>query len=72
MRRWNIEFLKQLYSKYQKLAETTEDPTLSLEYEDIANSALDVIDRYYVLVHKKSVLSGANEFVTHKWRFLST
>ena len=66
MRRWNIEFLKQLYSKYQKLAETTEDPTLSLEYEDIANSALDVIDRYYVLVHKKSVLSGANEFVTHK------
>ena len=66
MQRWNIEYLKQLHTKYQRLAAITEDPTLSLEYRDTANSVLDVIDRYDVLVHKKSGLTGANEVVTHK------
>ena len=66
MQRWNIQYLKQLHTKYQRLAAITEDPTLSLEYTDTANSVLDVIDRYDVLVHKKSGLTGANEVVTHK------
>ena len=37
MQRWNIEYLKQLHTKYQRLAAITEDPTLSLEYENTAN-----------------------------------
>ena len=66
MQRWNIEYLKKLYAKYEKLAIVTEDPTLSLEYESTANSILDVIDRYDEMVKKRKNLTGGVEVSSHK------
>lgn len=53
MKNWNIEYLKSLYSKYYKLSMETKDPTLSLEYENVANSIYVIIDRYDELVNKR-------------------
>ncbi len=66
MQRWNIDYLKKLHTKYQKLSIETEDPTLSLEYESTANSVLDVIERYDEMVHKKRFITGATEVSSHK------
>ena len=52
MQRWNINYLKELYNKYYNLSVVTTDPTLSLEYENIANSIFNIIDRYDELVTK--------------------
>ena len=65
MQRWNIEYLKKLHAKYEKLSIDTEDPTLSLEYESTANSILDIIDRYDAMVHKRINLTGI-EVSNHK------
>ena len=65
MQRWNIDYLKRLHAKYEKLSIDTEDPTLSLEYESTANSILDVIERYDELVHKKVSLTSV-EISQHK------
>lgn len=66
MQRWNIDYLKKLYAKYDKLSDTTLDPTLSLEYESTANSILDIIDRYNEMVKKKINLSGGVEVSSHR------
>ena len=66
MQRWNIEYLKKLHTKYERLSVHTEDPTQSLEYESTANSILDIIDRYDAMVHKKISLTGGFEVSSHK------
>lgn len=66
MQRWNIDYLKKLHAKYEKLSITTDDPTLSLEYESTANSILDIIDRYDEMVHKRVNLTGGYEVSNHK------
>ena len=66
MQRWNIDYLKRLHAKYEKLSITTDDPTLSLEYESTANSILDIIDRYDEMVHKRVNLTGGYEVSNHK------
>ena len=66
MQRWNIEYLKKLHAKYERLSVHTDDPTLSLEYESTANSILDIIDRYDAMVHKKVSLTGGLEVSSHK------
>ncbi len=65
MKRWNIDYLKQLHTKYSKLA-LCDDPTLSLEYESTANCILDIIDRYDQRVNKKIRLTGAVEVKSYK------
>lgn len=52
MQRWNINYLKKLYTKYSSIAAKTSNPTLSLEYESTANSILDIIDRYNEMTNK--------------------
>lgn len=66
MQKWNISYLKQLYTQYSKLSIDTEDPTLSLEYESTANSILDIIDRYDEMTHHKRNFTGAVEVSSHK------
>ena len=38
MQRCNIDYLKRLHAKYERFSVTTDNPTLSLEYENTANS----------------------------------
>jgi hypothetical protein len=66
MQKWNIQYLKQLHSKYSKLSRDTKDPTLSLEYENTANSILDIIDRYYEMERRRPRFTGAYEVSSHK------
>lgn len=66
MQRWNINYLKELYNKYYNLSVVTTDPTLSLEYENIANSIFNIIDRYDELVTKRIKLNGSVERVNFR------
>lgn len=66
MQRWNINYLKELYNKYYNLSVVTTDPTLSLEYENIANSIFNIIDRYDELVTKRIKLNGSLERVNFR------
>jgi hypothetical protein len=60
MQKWNIQYLKQLHNKYSKISRDTKDPTLSLEYENTANSILDIIDRYYEMEMLKDFYHGVD------------
>lgn len=66
MKRWNIEYLKELYNKYSKLAVETSDPTLSLEYENVANSVFVIIDRYDELIHNRINYDSCVERVNYR------
>ena len=66
MQRWNINYLKELYNKYYKLSLETDDPTLSLEYDNTANSIFNIIDRYDELVTKRIKLNGSLERVNFR------
>lgn len=66
MQRWNINYLKQLHTQYERLAVNTDDPTLSLEYESTANSILEIIDRYDEMTHKRRNFTGGIEVSSHK------
>lgn len=52
MNRWNIQYLKQLYDKYYYLSVNESDQYKALEYENTANSILDIIERYDELSSK--------------------
>ena len=66
MQRWNINYLKELYNKYYNLSVETTDPTLSLEYENIANSIFNIIDRYDELVTKRIKFDDSVERVNFR------
>lgn len=67
MQRWNIKLLNELYNKYYKLSIETSDPTLSLEYENVANSVLNIIDRYDELMSRKKLIDRTRERVNFKY-----
>lgn len=66
MQKWNINLLRDLYNKYYKLANQVDDPILSLEYENIANSVMNVIERYDELSAKRRLNIGNVVIPNHK------
>lgn len=67
MQQWNINFIRELYNKYLKLSRETKDPTLSLEYENTANSIFNIMARYDELVNKRIRLDGSYERVNFRY-----
>lgn len=67
MQRWNIKLLKDLYNKYYKLSVEEKNPSLSLEYENTANSIFNIISRYDELMAKKKIFDSTRERVNFKY-----